>query len=113
MDDNAKLVETLLERAAEYVKSSYELVKLKVTDKTSDVASTFITHSIIFVLVMSFLLFFNLGLAFWLGEILGEIYFGFFVVAAFYGIIAIFLHFFMFKRIKKLICNYIIKNLLK
>jgi hypothetical protein len=59
------------------------------------------------------MLFLNLGLGFWLGEILGKIYFGFFVVAAFYGIIGIILHFFMHKSIKKLISNYIIKHVLK
>jgi hypothetical protein len=113
MEDNAKPIESLLEKAAEYGKTSFELVKLKALDKTSDVVSSFIPHSVFFVLIASFMLFINLGLAFWLGEILGKAYFGFFVVAAFYGIIGIILHFFMHKRIKKLISNYIIKRVLK
>jgi hypothetical protein len=113
MEDYTKLIESLLERAAEYGKTSYELIKLKALDKTSDVVSSFIPHSVVFVLIASFLLFFNLGLAFWLGEILGKTCFGFFVVAAFYGIIAIVVHFFMHKWLKKLVCNYIIKQLLK
>jgi len=113
MEDNTKLIEPLLEKAAEYGKTSYELLKLKALDKTSDVVSSFIPHSVVFVLIVSFLLFFNLGLSFWLGEILGKIYYGFFVVAAFYGVIGIVLHFFMHKRIKKIICNYIIKLALK
>ena len=48
MEDNAKLFESLLERATEYGKTSYELVKLKALDKTSDVVSSFIPHSIVF-----------------------------------------------------------------
>ena len=113
MEDNAKLIESLLERAAEYGKTSYELLKLKGLDKTSDVVSSFIPHSVVFVLIALFILFFNLGLAFWLGEILGKTFFGFFVVAAFYIITGIVIHFFMHKWLKKLICNYFIKQVLK
>lgn len=109
MEDTAKLVESLFERATEYGKTSYELVKLKALDKTSDVVSSLIPHSVVFVIIATFLIFFNLGLAFWLGEILGKIYLGFFVVAAFYCILGIILHFFMHKWLKRKICNYIIK----
>jgi fatty acid desaturase len=113
MEDNAKLIESLLESATEYGKTSIELVKLKVIDKTSDVVSSFIPHSVVFVLVASFLLFFNLGLGFWLGEILGKTYYGFFVVAAFYGVLGIIIHFFMHNWLKKIICNSIIREILK
>jgi hypothetical protein len=112
MEDNAKLIESLLERATEYIKTSYELVKLKVLDKASDVVSSLVPNAVVFVLIASFLLFFNLALAFWLGEILGKTYYGFFVVAAFYGIIAFVLHFLMHKWLKKKVCNYIIKKVL-
>jgi len=113
MEDNAKLIESLLEKATEYGKASFELIKLKTLDKTSDVASSLIPHSLVFVLIAVFMLFLNIGLAFWLGEILGKIFFGFFVVAAFYGAIAIVLHFFMHKWLKKHVSNFIIKLLLK
>src|SRR4030042_5028123 len=113
MEDKAKLIESLLERAVEYGKTSFELVKLKALDKTSEVVSTVIPHTIVYVLIASFMLFFNLGLAFWLGEILGKICFGFFVVAAFYGITAIVLHFFMHKWLKKIISNSFIKQVLE
>jgi len=112
MQDNAKLIETLFERTVEYGKTSFELVKLQALDKTTDVVSSFVPHSVVFVLVASFVLFFNVGLAFWLGEILGKVYFGFFVVAAFYGIIAIVIHFFMHKRLKKMVGNTMIKQML-
>jgi len=113
MEDNAKLIESLLERAVEYGKTSFELAKLKALDKTSDVISTLIPHTIVLVFIASFMLFLNLGLAFWLGEILGKTYFGFFVVAAFYGLIGIILRLFMYKWLKKHFCNYIIKQVLK
>ena len=72
MEENAKLIESLLEKAFEYGKTSFELTKLKALDKTSDIVSTVIPHTLVFVLIMSFMLFFNLGLAFFLGKILGS-----------------------------------------
>jgi len=113
MEDKTKLIESLYERAADYGKTTFELVKLQALDKTSDVVSTIIPHSIVFVLFASFMIFLNLGLAFWLGEILGKIFFGFFVIAGFYVIIGLILHFFMHGWIKWKIRNYIIKQFLK
>jgi hypothetical protein len=113
MDDKTKLLESLLERATEYGKTSYELIRLKTLEKTSDVVSSIIPHSVVIVLIVSFMLFINLGLAFWLGEILGNPFFGFFIVAAFYGMAGLLIHFFIHKWLKKHIGNYIIKLLVK
>ena len=113
MEENAKLIESLMERVTDYSKTSYELIKLKTLDKTSDVVSSLIPHSIVFLVIASFLLFLNLGLAFWMGELLGNIFFGFFIVAGFYGIVAIVIHFFMHNWLKTYFYNYIIKQVLK
>jgi hypothetical protein len=113
MEDNSKLLESLLDKATEYSKTSYELVKLKALDKSADIISSFIPHSVVFVLIASFLLFFNIGLAFWLGKILGETFYGLFVVAAFYIITGIVIHLFMYKWIKRRISDYFIQQVLK
>lgn len=113
MEDNAKLIESLLERVTEYGNTSFELAKLKVLDKTSDVVSSAIPHYIAFILYAVFLLFFSLGLAFLLGEILGNTYYGLFVVGAFYGILGLFIHLIVHKWLKNRIGNYFIKKLLK
>lgn len=113
MEDNTKLIESLLERTAEYGKVSFELVKLKALDKTSDAVSLLVPNTIVLVLIAVFMLFLNLGLAFWLGEVLGRIFYGFFVVAGFYGIAAIVVHFFMHDRIKRIAGDYFIKHVLK
>jgi Zn-dependent protease with chaperone function len=113
MEEKAKLVESLLEKATDYSKTSFELIKLKALDKTSDVISSSIPHSVVFFLIASCLLFVNLGLAFWIGEILGNTFFGFFVVAGFYGVAGLIIHFFMHKWLKKRIYNYFVKQLLK
>lgn len=110
MENNANRVEVLIERVVEYSKSSYELLMLKTLDKTSDAVSSIIPHLILLVLIASFLFFLNLGAAFWLGEILGKIFYGFFAVAAFYIILGLVFSLFFSKRIKRVIENYIIKS---
>jgi len=113
MEDNTNAIETLFENATDYSKTSFELIKLKTIDKTSDVISTIIPHSIVFVFVASCMLFLNLGLAFWFGEMLGQVFYGFFLIAAFYIVLGTVLHFFMHTWLKKMIQNYIIKQAFK
>ena len=113
MEDNSKIIEPLLERVVEYGKTSFELAKLKALEKISDVVSTLLPNAFVFAIIASFMLFLSLGFAFWLSEILGKIYYGFFLVAAFYGILVIVVHFFMRKWLKKIIRNYFIKQVLK
>ena len=113
MEDNTKLLESLLEKATDFGKTSFELAKLKTLDKSSDIVSSLVPNFIVFVLIVTFMLFLNLGLALWLGEILGKIFYGFFVVAAFYFLAGIVIHFFIHKWLKKLVGNYFIKLMLK
>ena len=113
MEDNAKLIESLFEKATEYGKTSFELVKLKAVDKASDAVSSFVPYAIAIVFIASFMLFLNLGLALWLGEILGQMYYGFLLVAAFYGVIGIFIHLAMHKWIKRKVGNRFIEQILK
>jgi len=113
MEDNLKIIKSLMGSAVEYIKTSFELIKLKALDNTSNVVSSFIPPFIVIVVFSSFMLFVSIGLALWLGEILGKIYFGFFAVAAFYGFIGIFIRVFMYKCFKKIARNYIIKQVLK
>ena len=103
MEDNTKLLESLLEKATDFGKTSFELAKLKTLDKSSDVVSSLVPNSIAIVLIVSFMLFLHLGLALWLGDILGKIFDGFFVVAAFYLFAGIVIHFFMHNWLKKLV----------
>ena len=113
MEDNANLLETLLERAADYSKTSIELVKLKTLDKTADIVSSLVPLSIVILLIASFLLFLSLGIAEWLGDILGKEFYGFFTVGGFYFVLALISHFFLRKRIKRLIGDTLIKHVLK
>lgn len=113
MEENDKLLESLLERAAEYGITSFELLKLKALDKSTDILSSLIPLSVVIILFIIFLLFLNLGLALWFGELLGKTFYGFFIIAAFYFLTGIIIHFFLNKWIRKRFGNYFIKHLLK
>lgn len=113
MEDKAKSLESLLNSATEYGKTTIELVKLKALDKTSDVVSSVVSHYVVLIILSSFMLFLNLGIAFWLGEILGKIFYGFLIIAGFYLITGVIIYFLMYKWLKKLVCNYVIKQMLK
>jgi hypothetical protein len=112
MEDYEKLIESLLEKASDYGKTSFELAKLKALDKASEVVSSLVPKSVVFLLIAIGFLFLNFGLAIWLGDILGKLYYGFFLVAAFYGIAGIIIHFFMHNWLKKMVRDFFIKQVL-
>ncbi|MDD4150322.1 MAG: hypothetical protein PHE33_09855 [Bacteroidales bacterium] len=113
MEENPKQFETLVDRAKDYGQTSLILVTLKALYKSSEVLSSTISNSIGPAIICFAVLFANLGLAFWLGEILGSLNAGFFIVAAFYLVLALFIHIFLRKWMRKCFRNLIIKNVLK
>ncbi len=113
MEDNVNMFEALYERAVDYGKTSFELNKLKAIEKSADVVSSLIPHIIVFVLISFFVLSLNLGLAFWIGDVLGKVAYGFFIVAGFYCILGLITHFFFHEKLKRYFGNYVIKLLFK
>jgi hypothetical protein len=113
MEDNIHLIESLFERAADYGKTSYDLVKLRVVDTTSNGISSFIPSLLVIATLSCLLFFINLGAAFWLGELMGKTYYGFFAVAGFYTVVVLVLRIFMYKWIKRIMYDYVIRKLLK
>lgn len=110
MEGKTSLIEPLLERVQEYSKTSFELLKLKSLDKTADVASTLISRSLLTVVLSLFALTLNIALSLWLGDVLGKNYYGFLVVASFYGLAGVVL-FFIHPVIKARVSNSIITQI--
>lgn len=107
------LIESLFERAEAYGKTTYELSKLKLLKATIIVVPSLVSRLVVILMLTLFTLVFNIGIALFLGELLGELYYGFFIIAAFYLIAGIILHFFLHHWIKKPISNLIIKQALQ
>ena len=113
MNPEESPLESLLHKATDYGKSSIELIKLKSIDKTTDFVSSFLSRLTIILVLTIFTFFINIGLAVLIGDMLGKIYYGFFIVGSFYALIALILYLFRHQLLKHPICNYIIKQLLK
>ena len=113
METKSSLIESLFEKAEVYVQTNVDLFKLKTIDKSADVVSTLVSKiALIFIFILTaFTL--NIGLALWIGELIGKFYYGFFIIAAFYILVGIVLFFFNEKLIKKPVNDSIIIQLQK
>jgi len=89
MDEQSGLIESLIAKGEQYGKTTLELLKLKTLDKSADVASNLVSWLIVVIFAVLFFLILNIGVALWIGELLGKSYYGFFVVSGFYALLAI------------------------
>ena len=113
METPVSSIESLFDRIETYGKTTYELSKLKLLETTIKVVNTLVPRLSVIIMVSLFALVLNIGIALLLGELLGKSYYGFFIVAGFYLIAAIILHFFLQKWIQKPISELIIKQSLQ
>lgn len=112
MENQASLIETLFEKTAHYTRTSAELYKLKAIDKSADVISTLTARLSVIIFIALFFLILNIGIALWIGEMIGKSYYGFFIVSAFYALAGIVLYTFRNKWIKAPMRNSIIAQAL-
>jgi len=89
MKDKVVLIEVLFEKVESYMQTTLELYRLKAIDKATDVFATLASSLIIAVIITLFFILVSIGLALYLGEILGKSYYGFFALAAFYALLAV------------------------
>ena len=108
METPVSIIETLFEKGEAYGKTSIELAKLKSLETTTHVVTTLISKMSVILMLLLFGLVLNIGIALMLGELLGKSYYGFFIVAAFYLVAGLVLHFFLLKWIKKPVSELII-----
>jgi phosphoglycerol transferase MdoB-like AlkP superfamily enzyme len=108
MTNTATSIETLFERAQDYSKTSLELLKLNAIAKSSDVASTLMARLIIYMVVALSVMIINIGIAFWISEQMGKVWYGFFIVGVFYALAALMLYLFRHQWIKNPLHNGII-----
>ncbi len=112
METPISLIEDLVERSGTFVKTTYNLTKLKALETSTLLATALIARLSVIVILVLFVLVLNIGIALWLGELLGKSYYGFFIVAAFYLITAIVLNFYLLRWIKKPFSDIIISHVL-
>lgn len=110
METPSGLLQTLFAQIKDYGLTTYELTRLKALEAITRIVAILVSKFIVVLVISMFVFTLNLGLALYLGEILGKIYLGFFVVAAFDLIVGIVLYFFLHKWINKPVSDSIISQ---
>ena len=113
MEAPVSLIETMFEKVEAYAKTTIELTRLRALETSAKVITSFVSRLSVIVMFSLFALVLNIGIALFLGDLLGKIYYGFFIVAAFYLLAGILLHYYMHKWIKRPISEMIIKQVLE
>jgi len=84
MEDNSNSMEDLFEQTQQYGKNYIELFKLKLIDNWQVYFQCLFRVQILILIFSMFFLVLNIGLGFWLGEMFGHVYYGFFCLSLFY-----------------------------
>jgi len=105
-------VEKLIEKIELYGKKSLELYKLKIIQHAVLLFTGFTSLSGIVIVLLLFFFMLSVSVAIFLGEQLGKLSYGFFIVSAFYLMVFILSYFFMYKCIKRPLANMIIRKIL-
>lgn len=113
MENKKSTLELLIEKIETFGKTSVELYKCHAVSTSADIVSNLAAKIILSVIIILFVIMANIGAALWIGALLEETYYGFFVVAGFYLLLGIVLYFLRNELIKTPISNGIIKNFMK
>jgi hypothetical protein len=112
MENNSTSLDALVERLETYGKTSYELVRLRAVKKTAEVISMVFPRLALSAILLLFGFCATIGLALWLGDILGRPWIGFVSIALLYACAAIVLHHFLREPMRKRISRIVITQLL-
>lgn len=113
MENNTSTIEMLFEKAEDYTKTTIDLVKLNAVDKTADVLSSLLSRLTVSIVFVMFAFLVNIGLSLWIGELVGKVYYGFFIVSGVYFLLSIVLYINKDQWMKMPISNFIIAKMLK
>ena len=113
MENESTPVESLIDRVKSYVETRIDLLKLKGIDKSSSFLSLLIAMVVVILISFIALMLLSVGMALFLGDLLGKPYYGFFIMAVLYLITGLVIYSNRDKWLKKPIANSMIKKLLE
>ncbi|RZJ68283.1 MAG: hypothetical protein EOO50_02360 [Flavobacterium sp.] len=113
MKEKVVMIQELIDKAETYAKTNIELYKLKAIDKTTDVFSSVASGIVIGVIITFLVIILSIGASLWIGELLGKLYYGFFIVAGFYALLAIILVATKKRVLEVFFNNYIVHEIFK
>lgn len=104
-------IAALLDSVKDYSATNFDLMKLKASDKAAEIVSSAVSAIAILVVGLMFLVIFSIALAIWIGALLGEYYYGFFIIAGLYLIIGVIFNASKGKLFKDPVANMLIKKM--
>jgi len=113
MEENKTPVEVLLDRSQAYAKTSIQLFKFKATLSVADIVSNIASGFVILILLILLFINLNIGIALLIGDKLGKLWLGFFILSGFYGFLGLLFYIFRNRWIKRPVANSMITQLLK
>ncbi|WP_291133074.1 hypothetical protein [Flavobacterium sp. UBA7682] len=113
MENKATTLENLFENVEQYGKTSLELYKHKAIYEIASLTSTLSVRFILTMVVALVSLFFSIGIALWLGDVLDKNYYGFFIVGLGYLLLWVIILVFRKTWIRTPISNMVIKSMLQ
>lgn len=113
MEPSSNQIETLVERVEAYASTSFELSKLRVVEQSIPVVTLIASKLSVIAVLAFFSVLLTIGLALFLGELMGKSYYGFFAVAGFYLVLGIILQLFLSTWIRKPISDLFISKFIQ
>ena len=108
-----KNFEELLQKIKDYLHTRMELGKLTVIEKGLYLIANLLSNGLVILFFSLSFLLANLALGFYLSELLGNTYSGFFMMALFYFVITLIIFFTKERILEKRIINGMIKKIFK
>ncbi len=103
----------LMDDVEQFVKTNVELYILRGTGIATRVVSSLLASLVVWALVFIVLFMFGMGLALYIGHLMGNMYSGFLLMGGAFALITIFVYFRRYKMIRKPLMNGLITQILK
>jgi len=113
MSNTVGHIETLFNKAKQYTETSIELYKLSAIDTSADIVYSLASRAILILIISTCITFLNLGLAFLIGNFLGDYFKGFFIISLFYLVVAVIVYAFNKSLIQRPVTDLVITKLMK
>ncbi len=103
----------LVDEVEQFVKINVELYTLRATGVIARVVSSILSSLVIGALVFIVLFMLAMGLALWIGDMMGNMYSGFLIIAGVFTVITFVIYTLRFRLIRKPVMNGMITQILK
>src|SRR6185437_8204347 len=113
MQDEPTDIDILLSDAGDFIETKTRLWKLKTIESLADVSGELVAVLTMIVVTSVVIIIFSIGLALWIGDLLGKYYWGFFIIGGFYAIVALILYAGRHRWLKDPFSNTLIRKILK